>query len=86
MLRVTCGSVHRTSPHFTRYDTVHYTLLAGDSSIVVRDYSASTGQENCSRGISARVKRQDMLCCTTHQLSSRLVAVEESTRPLLIGL
>ena len=61
LLRVTCGSVHRTSPHFTRYDTVHYTLLAGDGSTVVSDYSASTGQENCSRGISARVKRQDML-------------------------
>ena len=39
---MTCGSVHRISPHFTRYDTVHYTLLAGDGSTVVSDYSAST--------------------------------------------
>ena len=85
MLCVTCGSVHRTSPHFTRYDTVHYTLLAGDGSIVVRDYSASTGHENCSRGISARVKRQDM-CVYDTPVRSRSVAVEESTRPSLIGL
>ena len=79
MLRVTCGSVHRTSPHFTRYDTVHYTLLAGDGSTVVSDYSASTGQENC-----ARVKRQDMLYDTP--VRSRSLVVEESTRPSLIGL
>ena len=70
MLRVTCGSVHRTSSHFTRYDTVHYTLLAGDGSTVVSDYSASTDKRTV-HGESTRGSKDRT--CTTHQSVSQSI-------------
>ena len=84
MLRVTCGSVHRTSSHFTRYDTVHYTLLAGDGSTVVSDYSASTDKRTVHGDQRAGEKTGHVR--HTSQLVSRSLVVVESTRPLLIGL